>query len=117
MGGMPRFGLRTMFAAMTICALFAWGGLWLADNVSFARQRLEALGSRPSNFSYRTADSQSAIPLIRRAMGDKAIAVVLLGTWASDEEMERAKQLFPEATVKRNDPFWERLSEWGVRGL
>jgi hypothetical protein len=112
-----RFSLRTMFAAFTVCALFAWGGIWLAGNASFVRQRREALTLRPSNFSYRTADSQSAIPMIRRAMGDKAIAGILLGTWASDEELERANQLFPEATVKRNDPFWERFLEWGPNGL
>ena len=39
-------------------------------------------------------------------MGDKAIAIVLLGTWGPDEELQHAKQLFPEATVRRNDPFW-----------
>jgi hypothetical protein len=97
-----------MFAAFTVCALFAWGGIWLADNARFVKQRRAALASRPSTFSYRAADSQSTIPWIRRAKGDKAIAVVLLGTWASDEELERAKKLFPEATVKRNDPFGER---------
>ena len=108
-----RFGLRAMFAAFTVCALFAWGGIWLANNAGLVRQRREAL----STFSFLAADSESAIPWVRRAMGDKAIAHVLLGTWASDEEMERAKQLFPEATIKRNDPFWERLIEWGPKGL
>ena len=80
-----------MFAAFTVFALFTWGGVWLAGNASFVRQRREALTSRPSNFSYRTADSQSAIPWIRRAMGDHAIGIVLLGTWAPDEEFDRAK--------------------------
>jgi hypothetical protein len=108
-----RFGLRTMFAAFTVCALLAWGGVWLVGNSRFVSQRREALTS----FSYRAADSQSVISLIRRAMGDKAIADILLGTWASDEELERAKQLFPEATVRRNAPFWERFIEWGPKGL
>lgn len=109
-----RFGLRKMFVVFTFCTLFTW---WLAASASFVRNRQAALTSPLSNFSYRAADSQSAIPLIRRAMGDKAIASVLLGTWASDEEMKRAKELFPEAKVKRNDPFWERFLEWGPRGL
>jgi hypothetical protein len=108
-----RFNLRTMFVGFTVVALVAWVGPWLAGNASLVRQRREALAT----FSSRTADSQSSIPWIRRAMGDKALAEVLLGTWASEEEFQRAKQLFPEAKVRRNDPFWDRLMEWGPRGL
>jgi hypothetical protein len=108
-----RFGLRTVFAALTVCALLAWGGVWLADTASLVRQRREAL----STFSSLPADSQSSIPWIRRAIGDKAVAHILLGTWAPDDEFQRAKQLFPEADVKRNDPWWDRLIEWGPRGL
>ena len=104
-----RFSLRTMLAAFTACALLAWGGVWLADNARFVRQRQEALAT----FSYRAADTQSAIPWIRRAMGDKALESILLGTWAAEEEFESAKQLFPEATVRRNNLFWELFMEWG----
>lgn len=108
-----RFNLRTMFTAFTACALLTWGGAWLAWNASVVRQRRDA----STTFSSRTGESQSAIPWIRRAMGDKALAHILLGTWASDEEFRQAKELFPEAEVTRNDPFWERFLEWGPRGL
>jgi hypothetical protein len=108
-----RFGLRTMFVALTVCALIAWGGAWLADNAGLVKQRREAL----STFSSLPGDSQSGIPWVRRAMGDKAIAHILLGTWATEDEFQRAVQLFPEAKVRRNDPWWERLIEWGPRGI
>src|SRR5262245_5407916 len=96
-----RFSLRTMFAALPVFALCAWCGLWLADNASLVKQRRGAL----STFSFVPADSQAAIPWVRRAMGDKALAHILLGTWAPEGEFQRAKQLFPEATVRRNDPW------------
>jgi hypothetical protein len=70
-----------------------------------------------TTFSSRTSESHSGIPWIRRVLGDKAVSHILLGTWASDEEFERASQLFPEAQIRRNDPFWDRFLEWGWRGL
>jgi hypothetical protein len=42
-------------------------------------------------------------------MGDEPVDMVLLGTWAAVEEEERAKFLFPEAHVERNEPFWEHI--------
>ncbi len=107
-----RFKLRTIFTATTAVAIAIWLTMtWFSRAAKYIDDRQQALKSPSSEWGYRVAGSGSnvTIPWFRRMMGDEPVENVLLGTWAAEEEFQRAKALFPEANVERNDPFWEQL--------
>ncbi len=107
-----RFKLRTILTATAIVAVTIWLTMtWLSRTAKYIDERQQALKSPSSEWAYRIAGpgSKSSVPWFRRMMGDEPVETVLLGTWAAEEEFQRAKSLFPEAHVERNDPFWEQL--------
>jgi hypothetical protein len=107
-----RFKLQTVFAATAVLALaLTLTKMWISRTAKYIEDRRHALKSPTSEWSYRVAGAQSgvSVPWFRRLMGDEPVETVLLGTWAAEEEFQRAKRLFPEAEVERNDPFWEHL--------
>ena len=105
----PRFNLRFAFVLLTLSAVAVLGVTnWIERTAEFVRDRRAALESRWSH-SPAAIGSSVNIPFAQRMMGDVAVERIIVGTWASDEDFHQAEQLFPEAEVSRNVPFWEDL--------
>ena len=107
-----RFKLRTIFTATAAVAIaITLAKSWLSRTAKYVDERHQAIKSPTSEWAYRAAGpgSNVTVPWFRRMMGDEPVENVLLGTWAAEEEFQRAQALFAEANVERNDPFWEQL--------
>jgi hypothetical protein len=96
-----QFGLRTMFVAVTVFAV------WLGDELKFVRDRQtwireneyerERLGQGVVTIHWLTP--AAPIPFWRRWLGDRSVRSVELFANATNADLDRAKYLFPEASV------------------
>ena len=86
-----RFSMRTMFVVITLFSVLV---IWIGGAALLVHQRHEFLSESGDLMFYDDDHStQVEIPLVRRWLGDRAVY------WIQDggPDIERAKQLFPEA--------------------
>ncbi|HEY4311724.1 MAG TPA: hypothetical protein VGN12_19920 [Pirellulales bacterium] len=107
-----QFSLRTMFALMTLVAL------WLASELATIRERRQMRERIHADFGTvinvsearelgLSLEKQSvSVPFWRRWLGDEAVAEVDLAFGSLDEKVTAAQKMFPEAVeVLIADPF------------
>ncbi len=107
------FSLRTLFVVMTLL------GCWLGYQHNWVRKRnnmrawvIERHGSVETVKDWGTADYDAElelpgpieIPWCRKILGDEAVVSVGLPFDASEDEIQRASLLFPEAFCSRQLP-------------
>jgi hypothetical protein len=98
-----QFGLRTMFLAVTVLAV------WLGWELKFVRERQAWVHLKQQRFTFIETESEwqgprpasASIPFWRRLLGDEAVIVIHLrsDTVQDKAEWEQAKRLFPEAQI------------------
>jgi hypothetical protein len=103
-----QFGLRTMFVAVAVFAV------WLGWELRFVQQRREAVRSmRSEDYYWESDDSKDLFPLMasqvqkskkvtiprwRRWIGDEAMLCIIVSPKAGPTEVEM-RRMFPEAFI------------------
>jgi hypothetical protein len=95
-----QFSLRTMFVLVTIVCVSA--GLtvkWVQFSREWIRQRQDALHHRDERIAgFSTSNPSSrAAPVLLRPFGESGVITVYV---RMEEDIQYAKQLFPESDVK-----------------
>ncbi len=111
------FSLRTLMVLMTLACF----GLAVVSNAAFARISALRRWARQAGVEVRTVRASNeflhsignfdrmapeTVPWFRQLLGDEDIKHIRFYTWGnpSNEEIESAKHLFPEATVEQ---WWD----------
>ena len=95
-----RFGLRTLFAVVTVVSM------WVAYHVNWIRQRHEAAAGDDVRVLYddstnpfrddKTPPNTTRAPWSLRLLGERGVLIIGV---SSRRDVERIHQLFPEAKV------------------
>jgi hypothetical protein len=99
------FGMRTLLVLVLLTAVVVWVGedVWSAARRHQARQWLtqmggSAIGLEEWNREHLLQQPDSVrITTIQRWLGDETVVQLILPSMATDDEVERARSVFPEA--------------------
>jgi hypothetical protein len=95
-----QFRLRTLMIVVALVAAMCGAANWYRGEAEFVRERFILSGESPARGAH-IAHPPRELPWIRRWLGDNDYIEIYLELSASDEDVQRYKVMFPEATITR----------------
>src|SRR5690242_1100045 len=90
----PKFGLKTLFVAITAICVFLY---WVETQRNLVRARQDFMRNTSCQTWIRTTPNPPDIPWVHKVLGDKAYSAICLPENSDANAQSTALSLFPEA--------------------